>query len=282
MLTLGIAIALFSALTQAIAHAMLKAGDDKLLVRGLIGATGASVVLPLVPFVPWPTPALWPWLGLACALHVVYQLILVRAYAAADFSVAYPLARGAVPLLTAVAALALLQERLSALAIAGVLLVTAGMALVAGRSGLRAGAIISGALGAGAMTTLYTVVDGHAVRLAPQAATFIVWFFILDGAAMFPLALVARRGRGWTGLRAEWRHSVLAGIASLLTYGSALLALRLLPLGAAAALRETSVVAGVLLARFVLRERVDGRRAGGAVLVAAGGALVVLGVALTG
>ena len=71
----GAAAALLSAFTQAVAHALLKAGRDKLMVRGLIAATCAAVVAPLALFVPMPMGWLWGWLGISSALHVVYQLV---------------------------------------------------------------------------------------------------------------------------------------------------------------------------------------------------------------
>ena len=64
-----------------------------------------------------------------------------------------------------------------------------------------------------------------------------------------------------------------------MTYGSACAALRLLPVGAASALRETSIVFGVLIARFLLKEVVDGRKAGGVALIAGGGTMIVVALA---
>ena len=65
---------------------MLKSGRDKLVIRGLVGLTGNLLVLPFTLMVSFPTIVLWPWLALASALHTIYQLVLIRAYDAADFS----------------------------------------------------------------------------------------------------------------------------------------------------------------------------------------------------
>lgn len=273
----GIALALTAAVSGAVAHAMLKSGRDKLVIRGLVGLTGAMLVLPFTLLVELPTTVLWPWLVLASVLHTVYQLVLIRAYDAADFSVAYPLARGVVPISTALLGIVLLGDRLDAVAWVGVVTVTAGLLLISLRratkwTGLR------WAVAAGLLTTTYTIVDSHAVRLAPEAGTFIVWFFILDGATMFPLAALLRRGRMLALIRAEGTKGVIAGVVSFATYSSALGALRLLPVGAASALRETSVVFGTAIARFGLKEQVDARRGLGAVLIAIGGALTIIGL----
>lgn len=277
MVVEGVALALTSAATGAVAHAMLKSGRAKLVIRGLIGLTCAIVVAPGTAFVPPPTGRLWPWLLMASVLHTVYQLVLIRAYDAADFSVAYPLARGVVPISTAIVGVAFLGDRLTAPAWVGVAAVTGGLLLISARGGVGFSGFLWAAA-AGFLTATYTVVDGHAVRLAPEAATFVVWFFILDGAIMFPLAAASRRGRMRALLSAEGGKGILAGIASLIGYGSALLALRLLPVGAASALRETGVVFGTAIARFGLNERVGVRRAAGAIMTAIGGALVAVGL----
>ena len=58
-----------------------------------------------------------------------------------------------------------------------------------------------------------------------------------------------------------------------------LFALRLAPAGIVSALRETSVVFGMLIAAFILREQVDGRRAGGTAVIAIGGIFIVAAAA---
>src|SRR3546814_18749741 len=81
-------------MTTATAHALLKAGKDKLAVRALIGAVGTLALLPFSFFVPLPTLTMLPWLAIACVLHTSYQFVLIRAYESNDFAVAYPVARG--------------------------------------------------------------------------------------------------------------------------------------------------------------------------------------------
>jgi drug/metabolite transporter (DMT)-like permease len=173
--------------------------------------------------------------------------------------------------------MAFLDDHVRPLALAGVLLVSGGMLTIVSRQAVgHAG--VGYALLAGLMTTTYTIVDGHAVRLAPQAGSFIVWFFVFDGVLMGAIALAARRGRTLALVRAEGRQSLYAGLASLVTYGAALLALRWLPIGVASALRETGLVFGLVIARVFLHEAVDRRRALGGLVVAAGAMLVVAGL----
>ena len=274
MIAFGVGAALLAAVTGAASHSLLKAGRDKLVIRGLIALTSSLAVVPVMPFVPLPSAALWPWLIIAGLLHTVYQFVLVAAYDAAEFSVAYPLARGLVPVSTATVGILFLGDDLTIGTTIGITAVTTGLLLIAARSGVSWAGLGWAAL-AGLLTTIYTAVDGHAVRLAPVAATFIVWFFIMDGLMMVPLVSWLRRGRILLLARAEGRQGVAAGLFALVGYGAALVALRLLPVGAASALRETSVVFGVLIARFWLGEVVDSRKLGGVALIAVGGMVIV-------
>jgi drug/metabolite transporter (DMT)-like permease len=256
---LGILLALVSSVATASAHALLKAGKDKLAVRALIGLFGTVALAPACFFVPAPTPPLVPWLIAASMLHTTYQLVLIRAYEASDFATAYPITRGIAPIATAVLGVALLGDKLSLGGLIGVGLVSAGVLMIAvGRTVASIGLIAAGI--AGLITTSYTIVDAHGIRLAPVAMTFVAWFFLLDGVIIFPIFAILRRGQVTTLLRSEGRQGLLAGGTSLLSFGSALFALRLAPVGLVSALRETSVVFGMLIAAFVLREHVDRRR----------------------
>ena len=272
---IGILLALLSSISTASAHALLKAGKDKLAVRALIGAVGAVALAPACFFVPLPTSALLPWLAAASVLHTTYQLVLIRAYEASDFAVAYPVARGIAPIATAMLGIMLLGDKVAFVSLAGVLLVSAGILLIAtGRLIAAPGLIAAGT--AGLLTTAYTIVDAHAIRLAPSAMTFVAWFFLLDGLIMFPIFAIARRGRVASLLRSEGRQGLMAGATSLVSFGAALIALRLAPVGIVSALRETSVVFGMLIAAFFLREQVDGRRAAAAAVIAAGAILILV------
>jgi uncharacterized membrane protein len=91
-------------------------------------------------------------------------------------------------------------------------------------------------------------------------------------------ALLARRGG--PALRAAWacdrRSIVVVGAGSALSYLCALHAFRLGPVGPAAALRELSVVLGVLLGVLVLGERATPRRLAAVASILAGAVLLRL------
>ena len=83
--------------------------------------------------------------------------------------------------------------------------------------------------------------------------------------------------RGSAALRSElgWR-SVAAGVGTFAAYACVLAALQLASAASVAAVRESGVLFATVLAAVFLRERVTFWRAGGAVLVVAGVALLSL------
>ena len=275
---IGVLLALLSSVTTALAHALLKKGKDKLAVRALIGAVGTFALLPFCFFVPLPTPQMVPWLATASVLHTAYQLVLIRAYEVNDFAVAYPVARGVTPIATAILGVALLGDHVTIAVVFGIGLVSGGILLIAVGRSIAVTGLIAASL-AGLLTTAYTVVDAHAIRLAPVAMTFVAWFFTLDGIIMFPIFAYARRGRVMSLLRSEGRQGLMAGLTSLISFGAALFALLFAPVGIVVALRETSVVFGMLIAAFMLREHVDHRRTVGAAVIAAGAAIILASAA---
>ncbi len=78
----------------------------------------------------------WGIVALSGVLHVLYYVVLLRGYRKADLTVVYPLARGTGPLLSALVAVTLLGERLSALGAFGIAGVVGGVFLIAGGPGL--------------------------------------------------------------------------------------------------------------------------------------------------
>lgn len=272
----GLSLALAAGLTTAVAHALLKSGSDRLATRFLIGVTEAAVALPVVIWLGWPPAALLPWLLLSAGLHVIYQLVLVRAYDTADFSLAFPMARGVAPVMTALLGVAILGDGLSLWSLVGIAMVTCGLVLMAARRGLRVDGLIA-AIAAGVLTTAYTLVDAHAVREADAPITFIAWFFLLEGLLLAPIVIAVRRDRLAAAVATDWEKGVAAGLVSLIGFGAALWALALAPAGAVSALRETSVAFAVVIGALVFKERIGLRRGAGAAVIIGGAAAILIG-----
>ena len=273
-LATAFSLALGSGLASAIAHALMKSGQNKLAVQAWVRICIAMVAVPALFWVGLPPAYMWWWIAAAVAVHLLYNLTLVWTYSLNDFSASYPIARGVAPIITTLAGISILGDRLSAIALVDIAIVGAGIIALADPRAVNRSGLIA-ALCAGAMTSAYTLVDAAGMRAASNVWVFIAWLFALDGLSV-PGLLFARYGReSFALLRRDLRTGITAGLISPFAFAPVLLALRMAPAGAVSALRETSVLFGVVLGRVMLKEQVDGRRIGGAVLVMIGTLLII-------
>lgn len=260
---------------HAVVNAVLKGGRDRMAGRALIDGSSALMLLPAVAFVPLPIGA-WGWLAASAVVHAVYLYALVRAFDIADFSAAYPILRGTAPMLTAAVSIGLLGEPASAREVAGIVAIGVSTALlVAGRHIGRAG--LGWALLTGAMIALYTLIDARGVRAAPSPFSYIVWVFVTMGAGTVAMFLAISRGAILRSVPGQWRAGVAAGALSILTYGLALSAFAIGGTAPLAALRETGMVTALLIATFVLHERVTWPRVASVLGIVGGAGLILTG-----
>jgi drug/metabolite transporter (DMT)-like permease len=258
---------------HAVVNAILKGGDDKMAGRAIIDGSSAIILLPATLLVPLPAGA-WGWLAATAVLHSVYLYALVRAFETSDFSAAYPILRGTAPLVTAGLTIGVLGEAASMRELIGIALIGAAMfVMVAGRHIGRAG--LGWALFTGVTIAGYTVIDAHGVRAAPTPLSFIVWMFVLMGSVTTTMFALVSRGAIFGSARRQWRPGVAAGALSILTYGLALSAFALGPTAPLAALRETGMVTALVIATFVLKERVTVGRVVGVLGILAGAVLIL-------
>jgi drug/metabolite transporter (DMT)-like permease len=267
------------ALALALAAAAIHAVWNLLLAGARDPEAAAAVALPVAALVCAPlaaakwdvSAAAWPFVAGSALLELVYFALLAAAYRRAELSVVYPLARGLAPVLVLVGVLTFTGASTSPSQVAGVLLVAGGVLLVRGLSrgrGAVLGAVIACSIAG------YTVVDKHGVAHA-SPIPYLELIMALTGATYAVAVGVVRGPR--TLAAAVGPRAVVAGLASFAAYGLVLAALRLASAPSVAAVRETSVVVAAALAAIVLKERVTRWRLAGAILVAAGVALLSLG-----
>ena len=122
----------------------------------------------------------------------------------------------------------------------------------------------------------YSVVDGMGARAAGSANAYSVALFVGTGPVMLAYALV-RGGRavvpamGATGASASPGGSLQLG-----SYAIAIWAMTVAPIAIVAALRETSVLFGAVIAVVLLKEPLRARRIVAALTIVAGLALIRL------
>jgi drug/metabolite transporter (DMT)-like permease len=257
-----------SGAAHAMVNAILKSGRDKMSSRALIDGCSAIIILPAAFFLPLPTGA-WGWLAASGAIHLVYLFALIKAFEGADMMVAYPIFRGVAPALAALVAVAVFREPISLAVAVGVGLVSAGVLTTAlGRHMPRR--TLAWSLLTGVTIALYTVIDAQGVRAAPSAPSYIVWIFLIIGGGVGGAFALWRGPKFLLSARAEWKAGLTAGALSIVTYGLALWAFRLGATPRLAALRETSILFGVLIAIVFLKERATAARLAGVAAILAG------------
>lgn len=271
-----------AALLHASWNALLKRRGAPLQATVLVVAGAAAVAALMLPFLPAPLPASWPFIAASSAIQTVYYLLLIETYRHADISHAYPLMRGCAPLLVALANGPLTGERLSARQWCATLLICGGVlalwlgtrARARGASARRATVF---ALLTACVIAAYTLVDGQGVRRSGAPAAYTLWIFLLTGSAVCACIVRGRTRALAAYARANPLVAPLGGCASVASYGIALWAMTRAPVAAIAALRETSILFATAIAAFVLREPVGRVRAGAALLIACGAVAMRLG-----
>ena len=265
---------LAAALMHAGWNAVVKVEQDRFLSITLVSVAAGLVSAVLLPVLDVPLRAAWPWLLASAVLHVGYNLFLIQAYRSGDLGQVYPIARGAAPLIVSSVAVWLLGEDLDRIAVAGLLLLSAGICLMAfgGGRGFEQlqGKAIGFALGTSAFIASYTLTDGIGSRLTASPHGYAAWLFFIDGAMMLGVLLVVRGPAGIGALVPVWRGGLAGGAMSLAAYWIVIWAMTRAPISMVSALRETSVLFAAAISVLVLREPLTLWRAVAGVVIVTG------------
>ena len=257
------AAVILAAVLHASWNAILKSGADKLASTAAIAIGSVPPATAILLWTGLPDREAWSLVSLSALVHGVYLLALVNAYRAADFTQAYPIARGTAPVVTALAGAAFLGEVLSPGQGLAVLLIGIGVTslvfTVRGEKRMT-GAGLFFALATGILIASYSLVDGAGARLAGNSFSFYAAATILK--APFLCLYLAWRYPGSVGAAFTRARVVLfvGAPISLLAYSLVTWGFTQAPIAVVAALREVSVVFAVLIGTFVLKERMNWRK----------------------
>lgn len=267
---------IFAAILHASWNAVIRAGGDRFQGMLLLTVTQGLMGLVMAGFVPLPKGEVWAWLLFSGVFHSGYKMFLAAAYKHGDLSRVYPIARGAAPMIVVLVGFFLFEERLAVKEYAGIALIGGGVILMAGGvfSNGESRALIPFALGSALCTAGYTMVDGLGARVAGNATQYTAWLFIFDAMIFSVVSLGTRGPRVFAASRQRWLVGTLAGALSLLTYWIVIWAMTLAPVAMVAALRETSVLFGVLIGVVWMKERATAGKLIAALIILAGVVLV--------
>jgi drug/metabolite transporter (DMT)-like permease len=270
------AIVILAALLHASWNAIVKSAPDKFLGTIMVTTASAGLAALLIPFLTEPAPASFPFAAASALLQIIYFLLIARTYQVADMSQAYPLMRGAAPLIVALVSAFQKDDALSRVAWVGVMVICLGIFSIAlgstlnDRKGVRL-ALLNALVIAG-----YTLIDGLGVRRSGAPSAYTLWVFLMSGVPLTLWAIIARRSAFVHYLGRHWRLGIAGGIGTTLSYGLALWAMTVAPIAVVAALRETSILFGTCIAGVVLREHIGPRRIICACIIAAGAVILRL------
>jgi len=282
---LAISLAVFLTVLAAAAlhagwNAMLKLRLDPLMAMVLIHAAGSVIALPALFFTGLPPASTLIWLIASTILHMGYYFALAGAYRLADMGQVYPVARGSAPLLTGLFSVILLGEPLTQLGAAGIGMLGLGIFVMSLRSAKDATHMDRRALLFAGLTAVticgYTLADGSGARASGNPLAYSAALFVMDGMALTLFVLWLRGGEAMKPILGFWPQGLAGGAMSCGSYTIAIWAMTVAPIPLVAAVRETSVLFGAVIAVVFLKEPLRLNRILAAVLIVIGLTLIRL------
>src|SRR4030066_829022 len=137
MPTLAIALLLTSAALHALWNLLLKQAKEKYMAMGWQVIIGSIVSIFTLFFTGLPPRSMWLFILISAILEAIYFAILTYAYHDHDFSIVYPVARGAAPALVVIWTAIFLGEIPSAGGFLGIVLIVCGLAIIGATSLLQ-------------------------------------------------------------------------------------------------------------------------------------------------
>lgn len=281
---LAIVLLLTSAFMHALWNLILKQSEIKYVAMNWQVLLSGIAAIIAIFFIGLPPRAMWLFAIASTILEVLYFLLLMYAYSDHDFSLIYPIARGAAPALVVIWAALFLREIPTAGGFWGILLIVVGMVVIGstslfnnheGKPHLKG---IFLALGVALIISVYTIVDGIAVKAHPASALPYA-LSMFAGVPLLTTPLMVRNF-GWGAFAQAWREQrwrlVLGGVLGVVAYTTALFAYSFAPLNYSEAIREVSVVIGAFFGWRFLGEKMGGYRLLGAAVIFAGISLIAI------
>jgi drug/metabolite transporter (DMT)-like permease len=270
-----VGVVLLAATLHAGWNVVVRAGTDRRRQSLLLLGGGTLIAIVVLPFLPVPPAAAWPYLTASSVLNGVFFIMIAEAYAHGSLALTYPLMRGVAPMMTMFGAWLLLGEALPVMGWIGIVTICGGVVLLARRRGEAGEATaVRFALVNAVVIAMYTLIDSIGVRIAQEPLAYTLWLFPLSAV---PTVWWFCRKTPWRW--PSWREAargVGGASASIGAYSLVLWAFTRAPVAPVAALRESSILIGVVLARLLLGERPGRRGWGGAVAIATGAAILRL------
>jgi drug/metabolite transporter (DMT)-like permease len=239
------------------------------LLQSALGVTGLGIIM----VYGLPPASAYPYAFASAFVHTFYLIYLAKAYEAGDFSVTYPIARGAAPLFTLLGSLVFTSDAFNGFSLIGVLILVTGLLVLAfgqkTNTATQRRAIMY-ALITAALISCYTLIDGLGARASAAPTQYAGLAFFMFGLSIFVTGIVLRGPSLVLQIAPHWKAGVVGGVISALAYWIIIWCMAHAPIAIVAALRETSVLFGLAFSSYILKEKLSAMRIGGGALIVAG------------
>lgn len=272
----AISILLVSAVLHTAWNLLIKQAEDKYIVTFWMVTFGGVFALFALFFTGLPPHGMWLFAVISVCVEVVYFITLSYAYHDNDFSLVYPIARGAAPAFIALWAFLFLREQLTTGGVIGLALIIGGLVVIGVNALTQAHVTrvhfkgVAVALFIAFLISIYSTIDGSAVKNG-YAMPYVMTMFALVPFVISPFIF---RRYGWARIKEvlvkQPVQVPMAGVLGVLAYLMAVFAYSIAPLSYAGAVREVSVVFGALTGWWLLNEKLGGVRVFGAFVIFAG------------
>ncbi|MBI3162417.1 MAG: EamA family transporter [Chloroflexi bacterium] len=273
---LALILLFISASMHALWNLLLKNSDEKYIAMGWQVILSGIFSLGIIFFTGLPPRSMWGLAIVSMILEAIYFILLCIAYSDHDFSLVYPIARGAAPALLVLWSAVFLREQLTVAGYIGLAMITGGMIVIGATTLIQSdgekphlrGILTS--LSVALIISIYTFIDGTAVKNGPALPYGLSMFVMVP----FVTTPYLTRKYGWSHFADMWRkkrgYLLLGGVLGLVAYMLALFAYTFAPLSYSGAIREVSAVIGAFLGWRFLKEEMGGVRVAGSAIVFAG------------
>ena len=290
MSNLAFSLIIISAVMHATWNVLVKRSRHKTVFIWWMFAVSSMLFTAILPLVPepfrWPGNETLLMVGIGSVSFMLYHLLNGRAYQGGDLSVVYPLSQTSM-VYVPIWGVILLGERLSFSGAGGILLVILGtfsvqMQRVTFSEMARPfrdlkSSSVRAALLAGFVYSIGSIAEKTGVR--HYAPFYFTYFLILSMLLLMTVNLSRPKYRMLVGaeFRENWRPILCSGPVVVTSFLTFRYGLNLAPVGYAVPVRQVSIMVGVLIGIFFLREEFGRIRLLSALLIVAGAVLIRFG-----
>ncbi len=254
-----ISLVIISSLLHSTWHSLVKISDNKLVTYAIINVFAGILAGFYLIYDGEIARESFSILIASIILHLIYKAVLIKAYEAKDFSIVFPISRGAAPLFIVFITALFLAEDVGSIklvvifAIGMLICLLAAPSLIKGEISSRN---IMFAVLTGLVTACYSIIDGYGGRISGNPIAFICWMYVFDATVFPAYASIKHKNEMLSLIQKHFLKAFIAAFLSVVSYAIVVFAMSRMPISEVAAIREINIVFAAIISYFFLKERV--------------------------